>query len=166
MKKIIQLCGVSLLVLMITAVSAGNATNRVTVGDTANNNILPADTSSWIFTPTNVMPQYGAQRQADGNFSVNYSNNKLVVYLPYFGRAYSGADVFSRTGPLDFTSNKFTITKRETKKGHISITIKPQDYNEVQSMNFMFYSNGGANLSVTMTNRTAISFSGTVTGLK
>ena len=165
MKKIIQVCSVGLIVLMITAVSACNSTNRV-AADSANNITKAADTSSWIFTPTNVIPQYGASRQADGNYSVNYTNNKLLVYLPYFGRAFSGADVFSRTGPLDFTSNKFTIIKRETKKGHTSITIKPQDYSEVQSMNFMFYNNGSANLAVTMTNRTAISFSGTVSGFK
>ena len=166
MKKIIQLVGVGLLALIIISVSACTSTRRVTAVGNANNITKLSDTSRWIFTPIEVMPQYGAPRHADGNFSVNYSNNKLVVYLPYFGRAYSGADVFSRTGPLDFTSNKFTITKRENKNGHISITIKPQDYNEVQAMNFMFYSNGSANLSVTMTNRTAISFSGTVSGIK
>ena len=165
MKKIMQLWGIGLLVLMIAAVSACNSTNRVTDAGTVKNSNRAND-SSWIFTAIDVMPQYGASRHADGNFAVNYSTNKLVVYLPYFGRAYSGADVFSRTGPLDFTSNNFTITKREGKKGHVSITIKPKDYNEVQSMNFTFYNNGSANLSVTMTNRTAISFTGTVSGLK
>ena len=165
MKKIMQQCGVGLLVFMIVAITSCNSTNRVTDADTGYN-IKQANDSSWIFTPIDVMPQYGAPRHADGNFSVNYSPKKLVVYLPYFGRAYSGADVFSRTGPLDFTSNKFTMTKREGKKGHVSITIKPTDYNEVQSMNFTFYSNGSANLTVTLTNRTGISFTGTVTGFK
>jgi hypothetical protein len=165
MKRIIQLFATGSLLLAI-AITACNSTNRVTAAETAKNISRAVDSSSWIFTPVDVIPQYGSPRHADGNFSVNFNNNKLVVYLPYFGRAYSGADVFSRTGPLDFTSTKFAITKRETKKGHTSITIKPLDYNEVQSMNFMFYSNGSANLSVTMTNRTAISFSGTVTGIK
>jgi hypothetical protein len=166
MKKIIQLCSVGLMVLMIAVISAFNATNHITAADTAGNITITADTSNWTFTATDVMPQYGAARHADGNYAVSYANNKLVVYLPYFGRAYSGANVLSSTGPLDFTTNKFTITKKETKKGHWSITIKPKDYNEVQAMNFMFYDNGSANLSVTMTNRTAISFTGTVSGFK
>jgi len=164
MKKIMQQCGVVLLVLMIAA-SACNSTSRATGVDTAKN-ISRANDSGWIFTAIEVIPQYGVSRHADFSNTVNYSSNKLVVYLPYFGRAYSGANVLSRTGPLDFTSNNFTIIKRQGKKGHVSITIKPKDYNEVQSMNFTFYNNGSANLSVTMTNRTAISFTGTVSGLK
>ena len=164
MKKIIHLCSSGLMLLLIAVlVNACNSTNRVTIAENENT-ITYAPDSSWTFTAAEVMPQYGSTRHADGNYSVNYSNNKLVVYLPYFGRAYSGANVLSSTGPLDFTTNKFTITQKETKKGHWSITIKPKDYNEVQSMNFMFYDNGSANLSVTMTNRTPISFTGTATG--
>jgi hypothetical protein len=159
MKKIIKIFAAATILVIATAC---NSSNNIIATDTVNN----AVDSSWIFTATDVMPQYGASRHADGSYSVNFSNNKLVVYLPYFGRAYSGADVFSRTGPLDFTSNKFVINKRQTKKGHWSITIKPKDYSEVQSMNFMFYDNGSANLSVTMSNRTPISFTGSVSGFK
>jgi hypothetical protein len=166
MKKIAQQLGLGLLILMLAATSACNSSNRVSATEKANNISRAIDSSSWTFTAIDVMPQYGTSRHADGNYSVNYNNNKLVVYLPYFGRAYSGANVFATNGPLDFTSNNFTITKRQNKKGHWSIVIKPKDYNEVQSMNFMFYNNGSANLSVTMSNRTPISFTGTVSGFK
>ena len=164
MKKTIKLFAAVIITIM--TVIACNSSNHATATDTANNIKQAIDTGTWTFTAIDVMPQYGTARHADGNYSVNYNNNKLVVYLPYFGRAYSGANVFATNGPLDFTSNNFTLTKRENKKGHWSITIKPKDYSEVQSMNFMFYNNGSANLSVTMSNRTPISFTGTVSGFK
>jgi hypothetical protein len=165
MKKIMQQFGVGLLVLMAAAISACNSTNRAATAENGNN-INRLSDSNWVFTATDVMPQYGSARRADGNYAVSFANNKMVVYLPYFGKAYSGVNVFSNTGPLDFTTTNFAITKKQTKKGHWSIIIKPKDYNEVQSMNFMFYDNGNANLSVTMTNRTPISFNGTVSGFK
>ncbi len=167
MKKIARFYSIVVMMSGLTVlINACNSTNRVTAAETANIVTKAIDSSKWVFVPVDIMPQYGTSRHADPNFSVTYNNNKLIVYLPYFGRAFSGADVLSTKGPLDFTSTDFTISKRETKKGHWSISIKPKDYREVQAMNFMFYSNGSANLSVTMTNRTGISFSGTVDGWK
>ena len=120
------------------------------------------DSSKWKFTATQVKPQYGQSGPANGTYDVSLNTDQLTVYLPYFGRAFSGVNGYSGKGPLDFSSTNFSINKEKNKKGAWLITIKPADNNEVQSMTFTFYNNGSANLNVTLNNRTPISFSGTV----
>jgi len=141
---------------------ACNTSHQTAAPATANAVSKAIDSGKWVFAPNQVIPQYGSSRYADGSYSVTFSNNKLVVHLPYFGKAYSGANTFSSNGPLDFTSSNFVMDQLKDPKGKWSIALKPKDYNEVQTMNFTFYSNGTANLSVTMNNRSPISFSGGV----
>jgi len=121
--------------------------------------------SEWIFTANYVMPQTGRSRSTNGNYTVTCSNNKFIVYLPYFGRAYS-ATFGSSQGPLDFTTSDFDIAKEEKKTGQWSLVLKPKDNKEIQSMNFTLYDNGAGDLNVTFTNRSPISFRGNVTPKK
>ncbi|MGG9964107.1 DUF4251 domain-containing protein [Ferruginibacter sp. SUN106] len=152
-----------LLITLVSCSSSGQSTS------TAGNAVAHAvDSSNWKFTATDAIPQYGGggSRRLDANQDVKYSNNKLVVYLPYFGRDYTGASAYANKGPLDFTSNDVTIKKQKSTKGRWLITIIPNDNREVQSMNFTIYPNGNTNLAVTMTNRSGISYSGTVEPIK
>lgn len=119
------------------------------------------DNNEWVFTANYVMPQSGRSRSTNGLYTVTYSANKFIVYLPYFGRAYT-AQLGSNQGPLDFNTSDFDLVKEQKKEGEWSLTIKPKDYKEVQSMNFTLYDNGSADLNVTLTNRSPISFRGTV----
>jgi len=168
MKNLIRpLYGIAAIALLVTA-GACNSSNHAMATATASGEavVRAIDSSKWKFIATEVMPQYGTSRHADFNYDVKFTNDKLVVYLPYFGKADAGANLLSDKGPLDFTSSNFTIDKRQGKKGQWLVTLVPKDYREVQSMNFTFYPNGNANLSITMTNRTAISFAGNVEPLK
>ena len=113
----------------------------------------------WVFTANYVMPQSGRSRSTNGLYTVTYSASKFVVYLPYFGKAYS-ASIGSSQGPLDFTTSDFDLSKEQKKEGQWSFVLKPKDYKEVQSMNFTVYDNGSADLNVTLTNRSPISFRG------
>ena len=159
----VMLLSVMLLVVALLLNACGSTKNIP-----ANTAIITQaiDSSKWKFTVNDVMPQYGTSRPANGNYDVVLSNNKLTVYLPYFGRAFSGADILSGTGPLNFTSVDFTTDKLQNKKGQWTITIKTNDYREVQTMSFSFYSNGRANLSIIMSNRSPISYTGTVEAVK
>jgi Domain of unknown function (DUF4251) len=152
--------------LLMTAVSCSSSGQSAV---TSNNAIMLAiDSGKWKFTATDAIPQYGGggSRRLDANQDIRYSNNKLVVYLPYFGRDYTGVSAYASKGPLDFTANDITIKKQKSTKGRWLITIVPNDNREVQSMNFTIYPNGNANLAVTMTNRSGISYSGTVEPMK
>ena len=61
--------------------------------------IDPAADSNWVFTAAIVRPQVGNPGPVNGNYTVKLVQNKLSVYLPYFGRAYGGSDVFSGHNP-------------------------------------------------------------------
>jgi hypothetical protein len=92
------------------------------------------------------------------------AKDTLIVALPYYGRLNSAAGA-SNQDPLDFKSTDFKITKEKRKKGGWLVTIKPSN-SEVQSMNFTFFDNGTAQANFTMTNRSAIDFSGKIAPTK
>jgi hypothetical protein len=149
-----------LLFLAIAAV--GCSGNKKVVSNFSKEAITDAiNKNEWVFTSNYVMPQSGRSRSVNGPYNVTYSANKLIVYLPYFGRAYT-ATIGSTQGPLDFKSSDFDISKDQTKEGQWTLVLKPKDYREVQTMTFTFFDNGSANLAVILTNRSPISFSGTV----
>jgi hypothetical protein len=113
----------------------------------------------WVFKARQALPQSGRSRILTSEYLVKYSPGKLVVALPYFGRAYAGAG-YGMENVLDFTSTDFSYTEETGRKNRRNITIKPKDHSEVQSLSFTFYPNGSARLSVVLTNRSAISFQG------
>ncbi len=121
-----------------------------------------SDSSKWIFTAIQALPQSGLPRYISANYTVNFTAQKLIVYLPYYGTATAGADVYSGRSPLDFTSQDFTIEKKQTKNGRWNITLKVKDYSEVRTLYFTFYDDGSANLNVNLSNRSPISFTGNV----
>lgn len=126
-------------------------------------NAAYTDTTRWEFSPNTVLPQMGSSKMISGlNYSVSYKNNKLEVYLPYYGKAYAGADIYTGKNPLDFTSNEFTVETKTMKKGGIRYIIHPKDNSEVQTLNFTFFDNGNADLDILMSNRSPISYYGTV----
>ncbi len=135
--------------------AAGNAASEVAITNSL-------DSNQWQFIPYQVNPQTGRSRQVNGNYSVVRRDNKLTVYLPYFGTAIGGANIFSNKSPLDFISVDFIADQQKPSATEWRITVKPKDSREVQTMNFTLFSNGSASLSVTMTNRSGISFTGRI----
>ena len=114
----------------------------------------------WKFTADHVSPAYGSSKNLTSDYFVNANNNKLVVALPYYGRLNSASGAMNGN-PLDFESTSFNLTKENRRDGGWLVTIKDPNP-EVQSMIFTFYDNGNAQLNITMTNRSAISYSGKV----
>ncbi len=114
----------------------------------------------WKFVATYVSPSYGSSRSLTSEYFVNTTNNKIVVALPYYGKLNSSAGALEGN-PLDFASTSFDLTKENRNDGGWMVTIKNPDP-EVQAMTFTFFDNGSAQLNVTMTNRTGISYTGRV----
>ena len=121
---------------------------------------------AWKFTALFMNPQYGRSRNVNGSYLVKFDRKRMEVYLPYFGRAYGGADVLSGRSPLDFTTTDFSFEKEQDKKGAWVITIKPKDYSEVQIFLFTLQGNGSAELNVQLTNRSPVSFRGIIDPVK
>jgi len=118
----------------------------------------------WDFTAEYAQPLSGQKRYLTGSYYVQCRKDTLIVALPYYGRLNSTAGA-SNQDPLDFKSTDFKITKEKRKKGGWFVTIKPSN-SEVQSMNFTFFDNGTAQANFTMTNRSAIDFSGKIAAVK
>ena len=116
--------------------------------------------SRWTFTANSASPAYGNFRTLTGGYYVKCQKDTMIVSLPYYGKLNSPAGALEGN-PLDFKSTEFTLTKEDKKSGEWLVTINRPD-REVQAMNFTFFDNGSAQLTITMTNRTGISFSGKV----
>jgi hypothetical protein len=120
----------------------------------------------WIFVAQSANPQGGRTQFLTSRYEFRKSKDTINSYLPYYGRSYSGAGAMTNSNPLDFTSTNFTIEKKEKKKGGWQATIKFKDVNAVRTMIFDLYENGSANLNVTLTDRSPITFIGKVEPLK
>src|SRR6187399_3359276 len=118
----------------------------------------------WDFTAEYAQPVSGQRRYITGSYYVQCRKDTLIVSLPYYGRLNSAAGA-TNENPLDFKSTDFKLTKEKRKKGGWLVTIKPSN-SEVQSMNFTFFDNGTAQANFTMTNRSAIDFSGKIAPAK
>ena len=162
-----QIAGIpSMLLLLITLVAGSCSTTSQTATQEKTTKSYSMATRDWVFTANSANPQSGRVRQLSSDYTVTLTSTKLIANLPYYGQATAGADLFSGHGPLDFTSTDFVSDSRTTSKGALNIVIKPRDYNEVQSLDFTFYDNGTAYLSVIMLHRSSISFTGSVEQIK
>ncbi len=123
------------------------------------------ESDKWIFIASQAIPQRGRTSILNTRYSVDLKNDTLTSGLPYFGRAYT-APIGESRSPLDFRSTDFSINKKEVKEGRWNIIINPKDNKEVQSYTFNLFSNGSAQLSVQLTSRSPISFSGNVMPVK
>lgn len=167
MKQSIQRLNIIVAVLfvsMLMLASCGTAQQTTSTKEPVATSI---DSNRWDFNVQMVRPQEGMNRIPNGTYSVTYTTGKLNVYLPYFGRAFSGAEVFGTSkSALDFISKDFTVEKEQQGEGKWRIVVKPKDQRQVQSMTFVLFSNGSGSLDIIMTNRSPISYTGTVSRAK
>ena len=148
----------SIIIIHVTGCASRGTVTSAASDSTIRKAIVEND---WQFTANYVIPQGARSRQTNDLYTVRFKEGKLIVALPYFGRAWGGA-ILNTQSPLNFTSADFTVNKENVGDAKWSIEIKPKDYSEVQSLNFSFFENGSASLNVTLTNRSAISFNGYV----
>lgn len=119
------------------------------------------DSQNYVFKAQTAMPLGGRTRNLTTDYDLRISPEKVVSFLPYFGRAYV-APMDPTRSALDFTSKDFDYNVTPGKKQGWTVTIKPKDYREVQQMILSISSDGYAQLQVLPTNRQAISFNGIV----
>jgi hypothetical protein len=113
---------------------------------------------NFIFKAEYVNPQSGSTRPLTSEYDVSVKSDKVVSYLPFFGRAYT-APVNPAEGGIKFTSLKFDYTiKQKNKKW--DVRIRPRDVSDVQDMYLTVFDNGKASLRVISTNRQSISYDG------
>ena len=117
------------------------------------------DSQQFVFVAQSVNPLRGRFRNLTSEYDVRVSQDTMVSYLPYFGRAYSAPIDPSKSG-LEFKSTDFSYSVTPRKKNGWDVLIKPKDYRDVQQFRFTINENGSANLDVTSISRDPISFNG------
>lgn len=117
------------------------------------------DTKNFIFKAETANPQSGRTRQLTQEYDLTVSGDKIICFLPYYGRAYNAP--VSSEGGIKFTSIDFSFEIKNVKKGW-EITMKPNDVTDVHQMYLTVFTNGRATLEVTSNNRQNISFNGHV----
>ena len=86
------------------------------------------DEMHYVFEANYVNPSRGDGRSLTSDYDLRVSKDKIVAYLPYFGRAYvSPSDL--KGGGIDFTITNFEYSVTEGKKGGWDVVIKPKDKN-------------------------------------
>ena len=116
---------------------------------------------TYTFSAQMAMPLAGQVRQLTGGYELQVYPDKIVAYLPYFGRAYT-APIDPSQGGITFTSRDFNYTVKETKKNRWNIRIDINDITDARQMDLTVFSNGKASLQVNSNNRQEISFSGII----
>jgi hypothetical protein len=168
--KLIQKIG--LIALSVIALNASAQTDKATT-----NRII--DGKNYVFVATNAMPLNstdinnimskmqggntgGNISLTGGNYDVEVSSDSLIVYLPYYGRAYS-ASMNSDDNGYRFKSKKFTYETTKRKKGGWEIVINTKDVRDNVRMTLSISENGYGTLSVISNNRQSISYNGYLT---
>lgn len=117
------------------------------------------DGRNFVFKAQSAMPVGGRTIQLTSEYDLRVNGDTLIVYLPYYGRAYV-APMDPSKGGINFTSTSFDYTVSQGKKGNINIAITPKDNRDVRQMFISTSESGYASLQVTSNNRQAILFNG------
>lgn len=117
------------------------------------------ESKNYIFKAESVNPQRGRFRQLTSDYDLVVTNDTVIAYLPYFGRAYS-APINPSEGGIKFTSSDFEYTVEKKKKRSWEILIRPKDARDIQTLYLTIFNNNKASLRVNSVNRESISFDG------
>jgi len=119
------------------------------------------ESKTFIFKVQTVIPAAGASRQVNNEYDVRITPEKIVSYLPYFGRAFTAPIDPSNAG-YNFTSKEYDYKLKERRKGGWELAVKIKDVTDVRTFNFIIFENGNATLQVTSNSKQTISYSGTI----
>src|SRR2546423_11477630 len=124
-------------VLLVQMSFAQDSTNSIRSKVEAKNFVFKAQTAS---------PAKGGLHHLISDYDLKVKGDSLISYLPYYGRAYAGADL--NEGGIQFTSTKFDYKMKAKSKGGWDITIKPKDAHDVNQMTLSISEGGNAYLTV------------------
>lgn len=118
------------------------------------------DDRHYTFSATYMLPQRGGSKAiTDVYYDLKVTKDSLIVYLPYYGRAYFDVPYNGDAG-MKFTSTKFSYDVKEKKKGGWEIVIKPSDVKNIEQVTLYISPDGYASLSINSVNRDFIDYNG------
>ena len=141
------------------------ATNALAQNEKNNPVQNAIESKHYVFKARTVMPATGGTRQLTSAYDLTVSEDSVIAFLPYFGRAYSATPGQVNQG-INFTSTDFTYSVKQGKKGGWMIEIKPKDARDIKQLNLNLSRNGYGTLHVNSQNRQSISFTGKADPIK
>jgi hypothetical protein len=156
MGKIISFSFFALLI-SILLFSCSSSKNAVKLNSDDIRNMV--DSSRFVFVAERVSPLRGRTRYLTSRYDVVVKKDSITCFLPFFGRAFE-APVDPSKGGIQFTSTRFSYNVSPKNNNQWQVTIRPNDYSDVQELFFNIFDNGTATLNVVNTHRDPISFSG------
>ncbi|QEC51652.1 uncharacterized protein DUF4251 [Anseongella ginsenosidimutans] len=117
---------------------------------------------NFVFKAQMALPMGGNSRYLTSSYDMKVSEERVITYLPYFGRAYRAPSDLTGGG-IDFESEDFDYAVKERRKGGWDVKITPNDAEDVRQMFLTVSENGSASLRVNSDRRQAISFNGYIT---
>ena len=92
------------------------ATNALAQNEKNNPVQNAIESKHYVFKARTVMPATGGTRQLTSAYDLTVSEDSVIAFLPYFGRAYSATPGQVNQG-INFTSTDFTYSVKQGKKG-------------------------------------------------
>jgi hypothetical protein len=164
-KNIVKLVALSVFALLISMVLYSCSSSKSTVKLNSDEVRDIVDSSRFVFVAERVNPLRGASRYLTSRYDVVVKKDTVNCYLPYFGRAYQ-APMDPSKGGIQFTSTNFSYNLTAKSNNQWEVTIRPNDYMDVQQLYFNIFENGTASLNVVSGHRDAISFTGHIERIK
>ena len=145
--------------ILLLLVMSSTLTVNAQVTDTAQLRQM-IDSSNFIFIARSAQAQGGASRiLTTDEYDLKLNRNKIVSFLPYYGRAYTLAP--GEDGGIKFTSTDFKYSPKKNKKGW-RIVILPKDAKDITQLSLDISTSGYATLQVISNNRQNISYYGVI----
>lgn len=123
------------------------------------------DSGQYEFVAQSMTSQKGAYRALTTIYTVVINDSTSTGYLPYIGRAHSGA--YGGDGAIEFDNKmlnyKIELKERKKEKNNqklVSYEIKGK--NDTYTLRFTISKTGNTSLSVSSNNRQPVSFQGTL----
>ncbi|MFH7005079.1 DUF4251 domain-containing protein [Flavobacterium bizetiae] len=118
------------------------------------------DSKNFVFEAQKVNPQGGRVIILDYNtYFLKFNTEKTTCDLPFFGRAFNVP--YGGDGGIKFEGIPEKITVEKKKKNYIlRATVKGRD--DVYTLMFTIFFDGGATLSVNSNNRASIFYNGEI----
>lgn len=118
------------------------------------------DSKNFVFEAQKASPQGGRLLNLDYNtYFLKFNEEKTTCDLPFFGRAFNVA--YGGDGGIKFEGVPENIKIEKKKKSYnVKATVKGKD--DVYTLYFNVFFDGGTSLSISSNNRASISYDGEI----
>lgn len=133
-------------------------TNQETVQASGILNLL--NSKKFEFIANTVFPLTGAPKNLVGSgYSITFSPEMVISYMPFYGRGYSGM-ALSRDKGMRFQGKPEDFSVRKNKSYEVNATVEGE--NDIYSISISVSDSGNANLTISSNNRGTISYQGEI----